>query len=287
MDELNYRHLLYFWVVTREGSVTRASQMLHVAQPTISAQLKKFEQTLGARLFRRAGRRLELTETGRKVQRYARQIFTLGEELCAELNGRAVSRPSPFVIGVSRDLPAALVEPLITKALEASEQPSVSVVSSDVTQLLADLAGQRVDVVLANETGETRPVRTHHQLLVEAGVVLAGPAELAALYRRGFPGSLQAAPLVLPSSASPLRAALDRWFMQHRLQPQVVAEVDDEAWQRRWCALGRGLMATVKPCPPDDWQIVGKLAGVTWACYAITLSRQPAHPATRALLATT
>jgi hypothetical protein len=46
-------------------------------------------------------------------------------------------------------------------------------------------------------------------------------------------------------------------------------------------------MATVKPCPPDDWQIVGKLAGVTWACYAITLSRQPAHPATRALLATT
>ena len=71
MDWLNYHHLLYFHTVAREGSVTRASKLLRLAQPTLSGQIRKLEESLGEKLFARQGRGLTLTETGRIVFRYA------------------------------------------------------------------------------------------------------------------------------------------------------------------------------------------------------------------------
>ena len=58
MEWLNYHHLLYFWTVGREGSVSAAARKLHLAQPTVSAQIKSLEETLGDQLFVRQGRRL-------------------------------------------------------------------------------------------------------------------------------------------------------------------------------------------------------------------------------------
>ena len=78
---LNYHHLLYFYTVAREGSMARASAVLHLTQPTVSSQIKALEEALGEKLFERRGRGLALTETGHIVYRYAEEIFTLGREL--------------------------------------------------------------------------------------------------------------------------------------------------------------------------------------------------------------
>ena len=118
---------------------------------TISAQLKKFEDQLGARLFRRAGRTLELTETGRKVQRYAEQIFSLGRDLVAEIKGREAPYPLRWSVGVACDVPAALVEPLFAAALQSPLLGSLSIQSGTAAELLAALAAQQVDFVLAAE----------------------------------------------------------------------------------------------------------------------------------------
>jgi len=69
MEWLNYHHLLYFWVVAREGSIAKACQELRLAQPTISAQLRLLEDMLGQKLFLRDGRGLALTEVGHIVFR--------------------------------------------------------------------------------------------------------------------------------------------------------------------------------------------------------------------------
>jgi LysR family transcriptional activator of nhaA len=285
MDDLNYRHLLYFWTVTQEGSVTRASRKLNVAQPTISAQLKKFEDAMGTRLFRRAGRTLELTETGRKVRRYAEQIFTLGRDLLAEVQGREAAYPVKWTVGVAHDVSAALVEPIVAAAMQSPLIGTVALHAGRAAQLLGDLAALRVDIVLAAQPGDAHSaVRTHSRLLIEAPVMLLGTSELAARYRRGFPGSLQGAPLILPTTGHALRLALDRWLVDHRVQPQVVVETDDEAWQRRLCQSGRGLIASPPPRNADGLHAAGKLAGLKIACYGITLDRQSAHPGVRAVL---
>ena len=62
MDWLNYHHLLYFWMVAKTGSITRASAELRLAQPTVSAQLRALEENLGEKLFTRVGRGLQLDQ---------------------------------------------------------------------------------------------------------------------------------------------------------------------------------------------------------------------------------
>jgi len=105
VDWLNYHHLLYFWTVAREGSISRACERLHVAQPTISSQLRKLEKSVGDQLFKRVGRNLILTETGQLVLRYADEIFSLGQELTDVLQGRSTGSPLRFLVGVAMVLP--------------------------------------------------------------------------------------------------------------------------------------------------------------------------------------
>ncbi len=85
MDWLNYHHLLYFWTVAKEGSVARATELLHLAQPTISAQIRSLEKSLGQKLFSKKGRNLVMTERGQAVFRYAEEIFSLGREMVQTL----------------------------------------------------------------------------------------------------------------------------------------------------------------------------------------------------------
>src|SRR5436305_6181642 len=105
MDWLNYHHLLYFWAVAKTGSVTRASQELRLAQPTISAQVRALEEQLGEKLFLKVGRHLQLTEMGKLVYGYADEIFSLGRELTDVLKGRPRGRPARLVVGISDMMP--------------------------------------------------------------------------------------------------------------------------------------------------------------------------------------
>ena len=67
IPRLNFQHLLYFWSVVRNGSLTKACAELHLSAPTVSAQLRTFEERLGSRLLMKSGRTLVPTEAGRLV----------------------------------------------------------------------------------------------------------------------------------------------------------------------------------------------------------------------------
>ena len=102
---LNYHHLRYFWVVAREGSVTRAARRLGVAVQTISAQIAQLEQSLGKVLLAPQGRRLVPTETGRLALAYADQIFQLGERMDAALREADATNSLRLAVGISDALP--------------------------------------------------------------------------------------------------------------------------------------------------------------------------------------
>src|SRR3954471_4892182 len=115
MEWLNYHHLLYFWAVAKTGSVTRASQELRLAQPTISAQVRALEEDLGEKLFLKTGRNLQLTEVGKLVYEYADEIFSLGRELTDVLKGRPRGRPARLVVGISDIMPKIVAYRILTR----------------------------------------------------------------------------------------------------------------------------------------------------------------------------
>src|ERR1051326_5709490 len=117
MEWLNYHHLLYFWMVAKEGTIARARQELRLAQPPITGQLRALEESRGRKLFVRQGRRLALTEAGQVVYRYADEIFALGSELMDVLKGRPRNRPMRLIVGVSDLIPKLIAYRILEPAL--------------------------------------------------------------------------------------------------------------------------------------------------------------------------
>ena len=105
MEQLNYNHLHYFWVVATEGSIAKAAELLHVTPQTISGQLRTLEERMGAPLFRKAGRKIVLTETGRVALSYAEPMFELGNELKHVLNVGMLRHSDRLQVGVAMVVP--------------------------------------------------------------------------------------------------------------------------------------------------------------------------------------
>lgn len=291
MDWLNYHHLRYFWTTARHESVTKASQELHLTPQTVSAQVKELEQALGHQLFVRVGRRMELTDLGRQVYRYADEIFGLGRELVESLRGGATERPLTLHVGVADALPKLITHHLLQPAL-LLDQPVRLVCRSDrADRLIAALVVHELDVVLSD--GPIPPgvrVQAYNHLLGESGVVLMGAPALARRYRRGFPRSLDGAPLLIPSKGSALRSSLTQWYDAQGIRPAVVAEFDDSALLKAFGQTGAGMFPVASAVEDEvrrhyGARRVGTVEGVVERFYAISVERRVRHPAVAAICA--
>src|SRR6476661_406546 len=228
MEWLNYHHLLYFWMVAKEGTIVRAGKELNLAHPTISGQIHRLEDVLGEKLFARRGRHLVLTEAGRVAFRYADEIFSLGREFIDTLKGRASGRPLRLVVGVADVLPPSLVRRFLEPAFRLG-QPVQIICRADksVQEFLAELALHSVDVVIADgPAGAGVPVRAFSHPLGECGTTFFATPKLAAKLRRRFPRSLDAVPFLLPGAPSTVRRALEHWFAAEDIRPRIVARSD-------------------------------------------------------------
>jgi LysR family transcriptional regulator, transcriptional activator of nhaA len=244
MEWLNYHHLLYFWVVAREGGLLPAARTLRLSHPTVSAQIRALEERLGERVFTKVGRRLQLTETGRVVFRYADEIFTLGHEMLAAVRGRTVARPLRLDVGVVDVVPKLVVRQLLLPALQLSEPVHLVCYEDRYNQLLSDLALHKIDMVISDAPMPAGSgVRAFNHLLGETPVTFFATAPLVEQYRRGFPRSLDGAPILLPLEHSTLRRALNVWFDSVGVRPNVVAECEDSALLKVFGADGLGIFA--------------------------------------------
>ena len=286
---INFHHLAYFAAVARHGSVVRAAEHLGVSQPTVSAQLKVLETSLGERLLERRGKGLVLTEMGRVVRGYADDIFDLGRELEDVVRGRAERGPQPFTVGVSDSLPKLTTLLLLGPALESRKELRIVLRVGKTERLLQDLATHALDLALADQpVPPTLGVKAYGHLLGESSVSVFGTPALARRHRQGFPRSLDGAPFVLQTENTALRRALDAWFAAARVRPDVVAEAEDMSMLQ---ALGqRGLGLFVAPSvaaaairKQHGVVTLGTLRDVKERFFAITVERRLRHPAAVAI----
>jgi len=291
MTWLNYHHLLYFWTVVREGSIARACALLHLTQPTISGQLRALEKALGVKLFDRVGRRLVPTETGRVVYRYADEIFSLGRELQDTLKGRPPGRPLRLLVGVANTLPKEIAYRLLEPAMRLPEPVQLVCEHGMPDALLAQLAVNALDVVLADApVSPTTKVRAFNHLLGECGVSIMGTPRLTAAYRRGFPQSLEGAPFLFPSENSALRRSLEQWFDAGGIRPQVKGEIADPGLLKVFGQNGVGVFAVRSAVERETQRhykvrLVGRVESIRERFYAISVERKLKHPAVVAITA--
>jgi len=289
MNWLNYQHLLYFWVVAKEGGLVPAGKVLHLSHPTLSAQIHALEDRLGEKLFTRVGRKLVLTDVGRLTVRYAEEIFGLGNELVDAVQGKKTGRPLRLDVGVVDVLPKLLVRSLLQPALSLPEPVRLVCHEGGLDRMLVSLAEHTLDIVLADSPVPSgSAVRAHNHLLGECGVGIFATASLAQSYRGGFPASLNGAPFLLPAESLTLRRSLNLWFEKHGVVPRIVAEFEDSALLKVFGADGVGVFPAPLAVAGDVEQRyrvehLGAAEGVVERFYAISAERRLKHPAVLAI----
>jgi LysR family transcriptional activator of nhaA len=289
-NEINFRHLYYFWIVAKEGGVTRAAERLGLAVQTVGSQLALLEQQLGKTLFAQQGRRLVLTEAGRVALSYADQIFLLGEQMQEALQ-EADSGRTRLTVGISDSLPKLSAYRMLEAALRMDRPVRLVCYEDQFEALLAELALHKLDVVLTDR--EVRPGASlklfSHQLFDSEMVVVGAPA-LAEDYRGGFPANLNGAPFLLPTRNNALRGKIDEWFVQHQVRPDVVGEFEDNALLNTFGRRGLGLffapsLLAAEVAEQFGAVIAGSVPSVREQFYAISNDRKIQHPAVEAILA--
>ena len=285
MEWLNYHHLLYFWTVAKEGSIVRACEKLNLAQPTISGQLRQLEETLGERLFNKAGRGLVMTEVGQVVFRYAEDIFGLGRELQDVLKGRPQGRPLRLVVGISDLVPKMIAYRILQPAMEMAEPVHLVCHEDSSERLIAELIEHRLDVVLSDAPAiSAARVKIFSHLLGSSGVSVFCAPELAKRLGKKFPDCLHHAPLLLPLEGSGLRRSLDQWFDSAGIRPFIVGEFKDSALMKTFGQAGVGAFAAPSAIEAElkahyGVTVLGRLDSVVERFYAISAGRKIKHPA--------
>lgn len=287
-QNFSYRHLYYFWVVAKEGGLTRGAGKLGLSVQTVSSQVRELEQALGAALLKPAGRGLVLTEAGRTAMDLADQIFPLGETLPERVREASDVPTVRLAVGISDGLPKLVAHRLLAPVLDT---PRLRLLchEGEFDDLLGDLALHRLDVVLADQPAPANPnLRVYSHSLGSSPVAwYAHPRWAAAA--RDFPNSLADVPLLLPTSHAALRPRLDQWLADRGLRPRIAGEFEDSALLATFGSEGLGVFpaaSTVDDALTARYGLVniGVAEGLAEQFYAVGTDKKISHPLVKRLL---
>jgi LysR family transcriptional activator of nhaA len=289
MEWLNFHHLRYFWTVARKGGVRKAADELHVSQPSISAQLRLLEESLGQKLFKRSGRNLVLTEAGQVVLSYADEIFSAGRELLNAVKQHSSARAIRLNIGITDAVSKLITFEILKATFRLADPVHIICREGEIGSLVNQLQAHRLDIVLADEPASSSfKAKTFNHRLGRSGVTFCAVPRLAAKLRRNFPESLNGAPALLPSKNMGVRAALETWFDTQSIRPRVIGEFEDSALMEVCSSGGRGF--TVVHTVVDHaalkhygLRLIAKVDACGSDFFAITAERRVKHPAALAI----
>lgn len=282
---MNFRHLHYFWVAAKAGGIMRAGEQLHTTPQTLSGQIKLLEGWLGRKLFRKSGRQLELTDDGRVALRYADQIFNLGVELEAAIRqARGGQRVLDFRVGVADSVAKSIAYHLLEPALLVSEPVRLICIEGKFPDLLAQLALQRLDLVVADEpmSRRTSVKAFNHPLGRTAMSFFCAPTLMSQIKGR-FPACLNGMPMLIHGASASVRQQFEGWLIRHELQPHIVGEFDDGALMTAFGRQGRGVFMAPTVLEAETVAqfgvtVIGRSDELVEEFFAVSVERRIRHP---------
>ena len=282
---MNFKHLHYFWVTAKSGGVMRAGEQLHITPQTLSGQIKLLEDSFGRKLFRKSGRKLELTEDGRLALGFADQIFGLGSEMESAVRGsRGGQRVLEFRVGIADSVAKSVAYRLLEPAMALAEPVRLVCSEGKFGDLLSRLALNRLDLVLADEPMSRRlSVKAFNHALGSSPMSFFASPALRAQLQGGFPANLNGMPMLIQGAAASIRQQLEGWLTRHELHPRIIGEFDDGALMTAFGREGRGVF--MAPTILEDEtvaqfgvEVIGRSDELSEEFFAVSVERRITHP---------
>ncbi len=286
---INYHHLYYFKTIAEEGSVSKAAERLRLGQPTLSAQLKQFEDALGVVLFERQHKKLILTEQGKVAVDYARSIFKLGSEMYEVLHDRILPQRHSVSIGALDSVAKQIILQMVEKSLRSFPcQVTLSEGKSD--ELLRELMNHRIDILVTNFVPTATAAQGLFHRVVSKRTVSVFAAPKFKGLRKKFPQSISGQPIILPTYDSRLRYALDHWSKAEGIRFDVIVESQDIAIKKLMAINGIGLIPTARhtvnrQVATGELVEIGEMKGVDEELVLVTAERKITNPVAAKLMA--
>ncbi|MDZ7937536.1 MAG: transcriptional activator NhaR [Rhodoferax sp.] len=287
---MNFKHLHYFWVTAKAGGVMRAGEQLHTTPQTLSGQIKLLEDWLGRKLFQKNGRNMELTEDGRLALGYADQIFALGAELeTAVRQQRGVLQVLDFKVGVADSVTKSLAYRLLEPALSVDEPVRLICSEGKFPDLLAKLALNQLDLVIADEPMSKRiSVKAFNHPLGRSPMSFFCTPELRQTLQGSFPACLNGAPMLLQGAQASVRQQWEDWLARHQIQPRTIGEFDDGALMNAFGRKGRGVFMAPSVMEADiveqfGVEVIGHSDELVEEFFAVSVERRITHPCVAAM----
>ncbi|WP_415064329.1 LysR family transcriptional regulator [Bdellovibrio sp.] len=231
----NYNHLYYFYVTAKLGGVSNAAKYLHISQPSLSSQLKVFENSIDQKLFEKKGRNLQLTPEGERAFAYTKKIFDVAAEFAESLRSPTEQHSQRIRIGVTdqveRPFIADLLSPLIHER-KKDVQKTFFVSSAPSEVLLQQLRSEEIDLLLTNKPIYVEDVKELASASMPVNLIVSSEnlKKLKIRISRNTAAAdfINAVPLglVIPSYKMKLRHETDLFFQEIKARKKVVLESD-------------------------------------------------------------
>ncbi len=287
---LNYHHLYYFMTIAELGSISKAAEKLLLGQPTLSAQLKQFEDNLGVQLFERQHKKLILTEHGKLALEYAKNIFKMGGEMYEALHDRLKPSKINVQLGALDSIPKQVMLQLTQAALKIAPC-SISLVEGKFDELMRDLTSHKVDLAISNFLPKLEATKgMYHKVISKRPLGIYGSPEFKSL-RKKFPQSLNDRPIVLPTYDSQMRYDLEHWLKLNEISVDVIAETQDTALKKMMATNSMAMIPAAshtvqRQVLSGELILIGELDNVTEELYLLSAHRKITNPVAAELMKT-
>jgi DNA-binding transcriptional LysR family regulator len=237
---MDINQLESFIAVAREGSIKRASEVVHLSQPAISAHIKAVESTLGLTLFERNPRGMSLTPDGERVFAKAVQTLSSFRELVDEATRLRGQLTGKLRLGAGSSSNPAALSRLLGALAERCPEVTVAVRHGTSVETLAGIRNGSLDVGFYNEPGEPGADLEVTEVSRFAIHVAARPGLIAISDPLDWKG-LEEVAWIYPTASACCGQAAEALFRAHSIRPRRIISVDREDVTRTLIAAGTGV----------------------------------------------
>ncbi|CAH0532691.1 Transcriptional activator protein NhaR [Vibrio stylophorae] len=279
MSHLNYNHLYYFWMVCKQGSVSKAAEALFLTPQTVTGQIKALEMRLDGKLTKRDGRNLVPTELGQLVFQYADKMFDLSYEMLDIVNYRQQANLL-LDVGVADALSKRLVSKILLRAGAQTENLHLRCFESTHELLLEQLSQHKLDMILSDcPVDSSQSPGLYSKKIGECAMSFFG----AASFETPFPACIEEYKLLVPGRRTAMGRKLTQWFDHQGLQPCIVGEFDDAALMKAFAEYHQAVFVAPtiyrhELVDSDHLKEIAQVHDISDEYYVIFAERMIQHP---------
>ncbi|ADT86169.1 transcriptional activator NhaR [Vibrio furnissii] len=284
MSHLNYNHLYYFWMVCKQGSVTKAADALFLTPQTVTGQIKALEDRMAGKLTKRNGRSIEPTELGQLVFKYADRMFGLSYEMLDIVNYSQRNNVQ-FDVGVADAISKRLVSKILMTTIPDDNSIHLRCFESTHEMLLEQLSQHKLDMILSDcPVDSSQSPGLFSKKLGEShmGFFSSGGVDTTR-----YPALLQEYKLLIPGSRTAMGRKVRQWFDHQGIQPNILGEFDDAALMKAFALYHPDVIFMAPLLYMNEMnqeralQLISRVDEIKEEYYVIFAERMIQHPAVK------